>query len=67
MVGGEVEPKEKGEERKAKKASSPPTVPDMLFSSSVELKGISELDPILYLIHFRRAARTYLLLESEYV
>lgn len=48
-----------------KKASPPPTVPDVSLCSSVGLKSISESDPISYLIQFRRAGRTCLLLQSE--
>jgi len=50
---------------KTKRASPPPTVPEISFDSSVGLKSISELDPISYLIQFRRAGRTCLLLQSE--
>jgi hypothetical protein len=55
------EPKEKGE-RRQKNASSPPTVLDMLLGGSGELKRISELDPISYLILIR--ARKYIFITA---
>jgi hypothetical protein len=54
------DPREKGEEGEAKKLYLLRPF-QRCFNRLVELKDISEFNPISYLIQFRRLRRTYLL------